>query len=62
MLCKKLQTKIAVHDPLTLDERLHAEDCPHCAAFETSLESRLFDWRVPAEAPLRRRPSARTPR
>ena len=60
MPCKELQTKIAVHDPLTPDERRHAETCSECAAFaafDATLGARLEGWRDPGAAPVRRSPA-----
>lgn len=62
MLCKDLQTKIAVHDPLTPDERQHFQTCPECAAyaaFDAGLGDRLAQWRDPGVAPRRRSPARR---
>lgn len=57
MQCKDLQTKLAVNETLTPDEQRHVDACSECAqfaAFDATLEPRLADWRVPAEALGRR--------
>lgn len=54
MPCKDLQTKIALRDALTADERRHAESCPECTAFATfdaDLGERLTHWRDPKRDP-----------
>lgn len=57
MLCKDLQTKLAVHEELTPAELHHTETCPACAefaAFDSRLEARVADWRIPLGMPNRR--------